>query len=173
MPKIVFNYILSFIALVLAQSIVFNNLILFNSAVALVFVYFIITLPITLSTNIVVSLSFVLGLSVDVFQDTPGLNAMTCTVAGFIRRPIFHLYVPRDEDFAGRRLGIATIGTAAFLKYMLTLVLLYCTLYFSIESLNFAALGQLCLRISASTLYTFIIIYAVESITLTKREKRL
>lgn len=173
MPKIIINNILLFMGLVLAQAVVFNNLVLFNCAIALVFVYMIVELPVTVGTNAMMAIAFALGLSVDIFQDTPGLNAMVCTIVAFIRRPIFHLYVPRDEDFSGRRLGIKTMGTAAYLKYMSTIVLIYCILYFTIEALSYMDIVRLCMRILASTVFTFVVLYAIDSLTIRHSEKRL
>lgn len=120
-----------------------------------------------------VSVAFFLGLSVDIFQDTPGLNALACTVLAFIRRPMFHLYVPHEEDFAGRRLCINTLGTSTYLKYMLSMVLVYCVLYFTIEAINYFDFKRLILRIFSSSLYTFVVLYAVDSLTINRREKRL
>ncbi len=51
MTKSIVQFSLLFVILVLAQAIVFNNICLFNVAVPFVFIYFIISLPITLSTN--------------------------------------------------------------------------------------------------------------------------
>ncbi len=173
MPKLIINNILLFIVLVVAQSVIFNNLVLFNSAVALVFLYMIIQLPVTLSTNATMTIAFVLGLSVDIFQDTPGLNAMACTLVAFMRRPIFHLYVPRDEELSGKRVCINSLGTDAYLKYMGTMVVLYCALYFTLEALTYMDIQRLLIRIAASSVFTFIVLYAIDSLTLTRREKRL
>lgn len=51
MSKTSLQFILLGIILVLAQVIVFNHICLFNVAVPMVFIYLIIRLPITLSTN--------------------------------------------------------------------------------------------------------------------------
>lgn len=76
MTKSIVQFSLLFVILVLAQAIVFNNICLFNVAVPFVFIYFIISLPITLSTNWVLTLSFLAGLSVDIFANTQGMNAL-------------------------------------------------------------------------------------------------
>lgn len=173
MPRITVNYILLFIALVVLQAVLFNNLVLFHSAVALVFLYLIVEMPMTMSTNLVLTVSFLLGLSVDIFQDTPGLNAMSCTIVGMLRRPIFHLYTPRDEEFTSKRLCINTLGVPCFLKYSLTMVVVYCVCYFSLESLSYFDFQRLIERIVASTIFTFVVVFAIDSLTITRREKRL
>ena len=173
MSESVINHILLFIVLVAAQAVVFNNLILFNSAVALVFLFMLVEMPATLSVNVTMIVGFMLGLAIDIFQDTPGLNAMTCTITAFIRKPIFHLYVPRDEDLTDRRLSIRTLGKAVYLKYMLTFVIIYCAIYFSIEAFSYFDIRRLGLRIALSSLYTFVVLYAIDSLTNGRSAKRL
>lgn len=172
MPRI-FNNILLFVGLVIAQAVIFNNLVLFNSAVALVFIYFIIRLPVTMSINWLLTVGFFTGLSVDIFQDTLGLNALACTLLAALKKPVFYLYVPSDEDLAGKRIGIATVGSGTYLKYLLTMVVIYCVLVFTIESINYNNYKRILIRIGASALLTFIILYAFESLTLTRNEKKL
>lgn len=173
MQKTLINTLALFILLVILQVVIFNNLVLFNSAIALVFLYLLVEMPIAISTNTMLFVGFLLGITIDIFQDTPGLNSMCCTIVAFARRPIFHLYVPRDEDVSERRLCIRTLGAPTYLKYMVTLVLIYCTLYFSIETFGFFDFGRLITRIIASTLFTFVVLYAMDSLTTGRREKRL
>ena len=173
MPKVIINYILLFFALVIGQAILFNNLVLFNSAVALVFLYLIVELPMTIRINWLLTIAFFMGLSVDVFQDTPGLNALSCTVIAFMRRFIFHLYVPRDEEYTGHRICINSVGMSTFLKYMLTMVLIYCIMYFCLEALTYSDIHRLVERIIASSAFTFVVIFALDSLTVKRSEKRL
>lgn len=173
MSKTVINFILLSVILVLAQAIVFNHLILFNCAIALVFIYVIIILPLATSINMTLTIGFMLGLAVDIFSDTAGLNALSCTILAFIRNPIYHLYAPRDEEGTGQRPSIKTMGTASFMKYALTMSLIYCAVMFTAESVSFFNPSRLLSRIAGSTLFTFIIIYSFDSLSLSRREKKL
>lgn len=96
MSKTTLQFLLLGFILVLAQVIVFNHICLFNMAVPMVFFYLIIRLPITLSVNWLLTIGFFLGLTVDIFSDTYGMNALACTVEAMLRRPILRLYVPRE-----------------------------------------------------------------------------
>ena len=173
MSKTILNYILIYIARVIAQVVLFNNLVLFHSAIALVFLYLLVELPQALTPNRLMTIGFALGLTIDIFQDTPGLNALTCTLVAALRPKIFHLYVPHDEDYGTRRLTARTLGTSTYLKYMMTMVLIYCVIYFCVEALNYADVNRLALRIVASTAFTFIVLFALDSLTIKKNEKRL
>lgn len=173
MSKTALTLLLLFLILVPAQAVFFNNLVLFNLAVPLVFIYLIITLPITLNDSLALTIGFLTGLSVDILSDTPGVNALASTILTALRKPIFHLYVSSDIDLADQRPLPKTMGTAAFLKYAGTMVAIYCTMVFSIEALKVFNIELYLLRILCSSVFTFIIIYAIACLTSPGREKRL
>ncbi len=173
MSKTTLQFMLLGFILVLAQVIVFNHICLFNVAVPMVFIYLIIRLPITLSLNWTLTIGFFLGLIVDIFSDTYGMNALSCTVLAMLRRPVLRLYVPREEDLTRPEPSMLSLGTAAFMKYLLTMTLIYCTLIFIIEAFTFFNPLQLVLRIVFSTILSLIVMLGIDSIMTPRSEKRL
>lgn len=159
--------------LLAVQAVIFNNLVLFNCAMPFVFIYLIIAMPISFGPNIAMTIGFFAGLAIDAVSDTYGLNTLCCTVLGFVHRRIFHLYVSRDEDLSGLSPSMRTMGAEAFLKYMLTMVLIYCTMAFVIEAFSFFDLWRLLVRIAASSVYTFVLLYAIDSLSLRQHAKKL
>lgn len=170
MTKFAIKYLLCFLLLIPAQAVVFNHLILFNVAVPLAFIYLIIMLPLTLGTNLSTFIGFAVGLGIDIFCDTPGVNALCCTLLAFARKPLIHLYLSMDDDLAGRSPSSRSMGHAAYMKFILTVVAIYCTLMFTIEAFQLFNFRLLILRIVASTAYTFILLYAFDCLTLRNRE---
>jgi hypothetical protein len=173
MSKTTLQFLLLGFILVLAQVIVFNHICLFNMAVPMVFFYLIIRLPITLSVNWLLTIGFFLGLTVDIFSDTYGMNALACTVEAMLRRPILRLYVPREEDLTRPEPSMYSLGTSAYLKYLLTMTLLYCTLIFLIEAFTFFNPIQLVLRIVSSTILSMVLMLGIDSLMTPRSEKRL
>lgn len=173
MNKTTINLLLTYLILVPAQALVFNNLVLFDVAVPIVFIYLFISLPVTFGTCLSMTIGFLTGLTIDILSDTPGVNALAATIITFMRKPLFHLYVPTDNDLAEQRPSLRNMGTPAFLKYAFTTVLIYCTLVFVIESIGFFHFSLQLLRIASSTVYSFIMIYALACLTVSRREKRL
>lgn len=173
MAKIISSYILRLLLLILAQAVIFNNLVLFNVAVPLVFVYGIISMPVTWGTNVSMLIGFATGLLVDIFSNTLGVFTLSSTVLAFVRKPLFHLYVQRDDDLSGLRPSLRSMGAPAYLKYALTMVLAFCILCFTIDAFFIFSLWRYLLQIAASTAYTLVIIYALDSITTRQHEKRL
>ena len=170
MTKFAIKYALLLLLLVPAQAIIFNHLILFDVAVPVVFIYLIIMLPVTIGTNWSTFLGFLVGLTLDIFCDTPGVNALCSTVLAFVRKPVFPLYVSMADDLAGRSPSSRTMGHAAFMKYLITMTAAYCTMVFTVEAFQFFNFRLLVLRILASTAYTFILLYAIDCLGLRSRE---
>ena len=94
MTKYAFLSAMMFLVVIFLQ-VVCNRICLFNIAVPFVFIYFILRLPLSLSVNWVMTLSFLIGLVVDIFSNTYGMYAMSSTIIGGLRKPIFTLFYPR------------------------------------------------------------------------------
>lgn len=170
MTKFFIKYAIAFLLLIPAQAIIFNHAILFNVAVPLVFLWLIISLPLPTGTNLSVTLGFLAGLALDMFCDTPGVNALCCTILAFCRKPIFHLYVSMDDDLAARSPSAQTMGAGPYMKYMSTMVLIYCTMVFTVEAFQFFTFRLLLLRIVASTAYTFLFLYGIDCLMMRRSE---
>lgn len=167
------QFILLGFILVLAQVMVFNHICLFNVAVPMVFIYLLVRLPITLSVNWMLTIGFFLGLTVDIFSDTYGMNTLACTVEAMMRKPILRLYVPREEDLTRPEPSMYSLGTATYLKYLLTMTLLYCSLIFLIEAFTFFNPVRLLLRIVFSTILSMALMVGIDSFMTPQSEKRL
>ncbi len=152
---------------------VFNHICLFNVAVPMVFIYLLVRLPITLSVNWMLTIGFFLGLTVDIFSDTYGMNTLACTVEAMMRKPILRLYVPREEDLTRPEPSMYSLGTATYLKYLLTMTLLYCSLIFLIEAFTFFNPIRLLLRIVFSTILSMALMVGIDSFMTPQSEKRL
>lgn len=162
MTKEILKFALMFVVVVLCQVVVFNHICLFGVAIPLVFIYFIIKLPVNLPVNWVLTLGFLLGLTVDIFSNTQGMNALACTLLAMCRLPVLHLYVPRLDDLPNADPSSRTLSPSVFMKYAVTLTTLYCTLFFIIDAFTFFDALHLILKIVCSSALTFVIIMAFD-----------
>jgi rod shape-determining protein MreD len=169
MTKEIIRYTLIFLLLVLAQVVVFNHICLFNVAIPLVFIYFLIKLPVTLGINWVMTLAFVLGVIIDMFSNTQGMNALSCLILAVLRIPVLHLYFPRQDDLSNPEPSVHSLGLAVYMKYAGTLVAIYCLLFFLIEAFTFFDIATMILRVVSSSILTFVIILAFEGFSTSRR----
>lgn len=173
MAKQVIHFIILFFILVLVQVLVCNNISIFNVATPFIFIYLLVRLPITVSTNWMLTIAFFTGLTVDIFSDTQGMNALACTLLGAARNLIIRLYVPRRDEITDTIPSTKSLGIGVFMKYLFTMVLCYCTIIIFIEAFTLRNLLISLLRIAGSTALSFIILLGIDSIVNTKNEKRL
>lgn len=164
MNKSVVSYIFLFVILVLLQALLMNHIVLFNSAVCFIFIYFLVKLPINVAPNLLLTLGFLLGISVDMLSDTPGLNALCCTILASLKRPVFFAYEQHDDQKRNMAPGIGTMGVLNFCKYALSVSAIYCLMAFFVEFIEFTDLVGILIKAGASTLFTFLTMLAIDSL---------
>lgn len=168
MNKDILKFTAIFIIVVLAQVLICNHIVLFGVAVPIVFVYFIIRLPIGMNTNILLTLSFLLGLLIDIFSDTPGVNALACTLIAMAKKNILFAYIPRDDRTKNIIPTLSSLGTAIYTKYLFSMVALFSMLVFSIEYFNFANVMDIAVMSASSCLFSFLLLLGIDSLVFTK-----
>ena len=172
MTKTVIQFITLFLVLLVLQ-LVCNRIVLFNVAMPVVFIYLILRLPVNLHGGWVLTIAFFSGLIIDIFDNTPGMNALACTLMAAVRRPVFNMFVSRENDMNIPIPSVDSMGIGDYFKYMATLVTLYCSLIFLIQAFSLHDIVLTLARIAASSALSIMIIFALDSLVSTRREKRL
>ena len=172
MTKTVLQFVGLFLALVVLQ-LVCNKIVLFNIAMPVVFIYLILRLPVNLHGGWVLTIAFFSGLVIDIFNNTPGMNALACTMLAAVRRPVFNLFVSRENDMNIPIPSVDSMGVSDYFKYMATLVAFYCTLIFLIQAFSLHDILLTVARIVGSSILSIILIFGLDTLVSTRREKRL
>ena len=124
-----------FIALVLIQVLVLNNVHIAGFATPYIYIYLILKMSSGTSRSEMMLWGFFLGLTIDMFSDTPGMNAAATTFIAFIRPLFLRLFSMRDstDEYVP---AIKAIGVSPFVKYVILCVLLHHTALLMIESFS-------------------------------------
>jgi ABC-type Co2+ transport system permease subunit len=110
-------------------------------------------------------LSALLGLIIDIFGSTLGLNMFVMVVCGFLHYYLVKLFAPRD--LADNCIpSFEAFGKFLFLRYTGVVALIQISLLYSIESLSLFNPDLLFLRIASSFTLTFLLIFAFESLNI-------
>ena len=117
MTRTIIHFVLLAFVLVLVQ-VVCSKIILLNVAMPIVFIYLIIRMPINWHANVTMTVGFFLGLLVDIFNNTPGMNALACTVLAGLRHTVFNAYVAREDEMPDQIPSVDTLGVGVYFKYM-------------------------------------------------------
>lgn len=155
--------ILWYVLLLLAQVLVLNHIHLFQCATPLLYIYVVIGIRRNFPKWLSLTAAFITGLIVDIFANTPGVAAASMTFIALIQPYLLLLFMNREspEDL---KPTLRTLGFARFIYFALPLILIFCLLFFTLETFNFFNWMRWLECIGGSTLLTLILILAIENI---------
>ncbi|MBS1646963.1 MAG: rod shape-determining protein MreD [Bacteroidetes bacterium] len=151
-----------FIFLVLLQVLIVKNINLGRYFIFFPYVLFILLLPFNTSKPLALLISFVLGLTIDMFYDTQGMHASACLAMAFVRTGVLKLFAPREGYDEQLKPTITYMGVAWFTSYALMLIFVHHFVLFFIEAFSFHEVLRTLLRVFCSTLATFSFIYLMQ-----------
>lgn len=152
-----------FIGLVLLQVLILNNVHILGFATPFLYVYFILKFDSGTSRNELMLWGFCLGLSIDIFSNTPGMNAAATVMLAFVRPLLLTLFTPRDNPDSLVP-SFKSMGVSSFLKYLIVCVFVHHFVLLTLEFFSFTSIPLLLLRVVASTILTVTCIMAVEGV---------
>ncbi len=122
------------------------------------YVIFIVLLPFETPKWLLLSLAFIMGISVDFFNGTPGMHAAATVFMAFIRPFVLENFSPREGYDSGSFPRVHFYGIEWFTKYTVLLVLGHHFFLFIIEAFSFSDIFFTLVRIVLSTVITSLII---------------
>jgi len=158
------KYVIMFVVLVLIQVLILNNIQFSGLINPYIYILFILLLPFTIPGYLLLGLSFLIGLSVDIFSNTPGLHAGASVLLGFVRPGLARLITSREIIEKGNMPGMRQIGFASFLKYVTMAVLIHHLFLFYAESFSFGGFFETLLRTILSSIFSIVIIISSQFI---------
>ncbi|MGV8963019.1 MAG: rod shape-determining protein MreD [Candidatus Saccharimonadaceae bacterium] len=153
--------VLLFALLILLQVLVLNQISVFGFATPFLYIYFLLKLPMGRNVFYVIIMGFLMGFIIDIFLDTPGINAAATTLIAAFRRPLLRLFFSKEE-FENMVPGIYT-AMAPFVRFAVLSVVMHQTALFSLEAFSLFNFNILFLRWLCSITLTLIIIFALDS----------
>lgn len=158
MIKLFTRNIIRFAVLVLLQILVLNNIQISGHIVPYVYILFILLMPFETPNWLLLVTAFALGLSVDLFTQTPGMHAAATVFMAFVRPYVLGLSAPRDGYEPGSFPRLYYYGFKWFLRYTVILVLTHHFVLFYIEVFRFSEFFSTLLRVLVSSLFSVILI---------------
>ena len=147
-------HIVYLILFFILQVIFFRNVALFNYAICFIYVGYILILPINITPIQLMFMALGLGLLIDSFYDTVGINAFACVFIAYIRQYVLNLLTPRGGYDSTTEISIPYMGFVWFIKYAALLIFIHHFLFFAIKAWNFAHTLTVLIRSILSTLFT-------------------
>ncbi|MDJ0644700.1 MAG: rod shape-determining protein MreD [Flavobacteriaceae bacterium] len=160
--------ILLFIGLLLLQVIILNRVLFLGYINPFLYLLFVIIYPYRKDRGILLLLCFLLGLFIDFFLNSGGINAAATLFVAYLRLPLLKWVLGKSEiDFP-----VFDITKQPFLKvltYVSILTFMHSLIIFSLEYFKFSYLGTILSRTFLTSIFTVILIM-FSLVLLTKRK---
>ena len=155
------QYIILFVVLMLLQAFMFDNLALSSYFNPMVYIVFIILLPMESLPVTVVLSGAVVGLTADFFTGGQGLNTAATLPAAFLRHPLLSRLCDRDDLRDGGIPSAERLGNEwKFIRLAATVILIHHGMFFILESFSWQALPYSLLRLLFSGTFTLLFAWA-------------
>lgn len=162
----------AFLALVLLQIFLVDNISLSVYFHPLIYVAFIILLPLDTKPIWMVLCSALLGLMIDVMTGMGGLNVIATTACGFLRPYVVNLVTGHSMGMDDSSPDIHRLPEKNFRFYIVAMVVLHSAIYFMMESLSLHHILHTLLRIIISDIAAVVFIYYFVKLFIEKILKR-
>ncbi len=163
MPKI-YAQTLRFLILLLFQVLVINSLNWGGYIYPAFYIYFILVLPFETAGWALLLSAFFMGLGVDYFSNSMGVNAAASVLTAFIRPTVLRLMSTKRDHESNILPGVRDFGIAWFLSYIVILVFLHHLFLFFLEYFSLQGLLQTIIRIILSSVVTILLALLVQLI---------
>lgn len=151
-----------FIFLILFQVLILNNIQFSGYINPYFYIYFILLLPFETPHWLLLLSAFLLGISLDAFTNTFGLNASACVLMAFVRPFVITTISTGTEFMAGHSPSLKNQGMKWFAYYSIILVLVHHFALFYLEIFRFTEFFQTLLRVLLSSAFTLLIVFIAE-----------
>ena len=153
--------ILRFVVLLIVQVMVFDNLRLGSYVHPCIYVLFVLLLPFDTPKWRLLIDAFLIGIVVDIFNGTPGLNAAATVLMAFVR-PFIIGITSRKSDIEDKDAPTITeMGLQWFAVYALLLLLLHNLVLFWLEAFSIRLLGLVLAETVLSSLVSLLLIIII------------
>lgn len=152
------------VGLVLLQVLILNHIHIAGYATPFLYIYVILKFPSDVSRNALLLWGFFLGLAVDMFSNTAGMNAIATVLLAFMQPLLLRFFTLRDNLEVFKPSG-QTMGRGPFLRYLISGIFIHHMALVGIEYFSIFSVKDMLLRVVLSALLTLICIKGLEAIS--------
>lgn len=160
--------IIRFIVLVLLQVLVLNNINFLGYINPYLYVLFLILYPFNTPQSFFLISSFLLGITIDTFEDSGGINAAACLIVAYIRPVFLRFSFGVSYDYQTVKLTNTPYG--ARLGYIILVVFTHHFILFTLEMFDFSHIFLILKKTLFSGIFTCLLVLI--SLTLFKPKRR-
>lgn len=155
MNSSILGHIARFILLVLLQVLVLNHINFLGHINPYLYVLFILLYPINGNRSVFLLVSFLLGITIDMFSDSGGVHAAACITAAILRPVALKSSFGTSYDY--QTVKFKSIDFGSMLVYMSLVVFLHHFILFFLEVFNISNIILILKKAFFSSIFTIIL----------------
>lgn len=171
MSRAILINIIRFFVLVFLQVFLLKNVTLYNLSTPYLYILFILLLPFETPNIVLFALSFILGLTIDAFYDTPGLHAASCVILAFVRILFISITVQKEGFDNEPEPTMSNMGFRWFFTYALILTLFHHFFLFNLEVFRFSEIPYTLSRFVLSSIFTVFLMLLIGFLFYRRKER--
>jgi len=152
------KHIIWFVLFILLQVLIFNNIKLFGYINPYIYIAFIFFYPLKKEKGTFLFLSFLLGLCIDFFSDTGGINAAATLFIAYVRLPVLSTIL-RKNDFDFLLFNIRSISFGKSFLYILSLTFIHHLILFTLDYFSLNEFGSIINKTIVTAVLTVFLIF--------------
>lgn len=156
-----------FILLIFIQVFLLNNINLLGYINPYLYILFIVLYPLNGNKTTLIFLSFILGLSIDIFENSGGVHAAASVFIAYIRTYVLQYSFGLSYEHNNIKLNRASVSEK--IVYLISMVFFHHIILFALEVFNPSHIILILKSTLFSGIFTFLILYG--SILLFSKEK--
>jgi len=168
MSSINFHIISRFVVLIIAQALIFNHINFTGNINPYPYVLFILLFPVKNNRLLFLTISFILGLFIDLFSDSGGVHAAASLFIAFIRPPV--LKFSFGTLYETQNLKFNNTDFSNRFVYFSILIAIHHLLMFLLEIFNFSDIILILKKTLFSSIFTIILCILFSVIFSVKRK---
>lgn len=166
-------YLALFVVTVLLQIFLFDNLSVSVYLNPLIYVAFIVLLPLDTPPAVLLGAGLVTGVVMDASMGAAGINTVATLPIAFLRPAFMNLLCGRENVREGGIPSPERLGRRKFIDYLVLMILVHHTTFFLLEALSWSHLLQTSIRIVVSSLVTMAFVWVIVRIFTAKLPVRI
>jgi rod shape-determining protein MreD len=172
MGRAIIVNLIRFVFLVFIQVFLLKNISLYNLSTPYLYILFILLLPFETPNVLLFLLAFLLGLTIDMFYNTPGLHSASCVLLAFVRILFISITVQKEGFDNEPEPTLSVMGFRWFFTYALILTLFHHFFLFNLEVFRFSEIQYTLTRVVLSTIFTVFLMLVSGLLFYRSRERK-
>ena len=164
------KYLVAFAVYVLIQVLIINNINLGYHINPYIYILFLIILPVEIPGWLLLILGFTTGITIDMFQNSPGIHTSASVFLAFVRPFVLSSISPRDGYETGSLPIPSHFGFIWFCKYAAICIVAHHFFLFIVEAFSFNYFWSVIIKTLLSSVFSLVFILTIRLFGVTKKK---